>query len=439
MRIDHTGTLDPPRTTIPTDGGGRTWTPDALDHALADVTHRRRGGGSRGPHRLAALLGAIGDPQRRTNAVRIVGTDGKTSVTRLLGGLLSASGRRVGTTTSPHLERVDERIRLDGAPLPPTLLGPAVDAVRAALPRVDAAGEPVSFFEVITATAVQSFADARVDHVLVEAGIGGIGDATAAIPADVVVLTRVGLDHPELGSTLAAVTREKASVLPVGGTLVSGPQAPQVDAALAEVVAAREARWLRAGVDHGVLDRQPGDDGQHVTVRGPAERVVDVWLPLWGAHQADNAATALATLAVVLGGWPSPDELRSALAGVSVPGRTERLVDAAGPELVLDGAHDVPAVDALVAALAERPVSGPTVVLLGTTGDRDPGPLAAQLTAGGAQVRSVDATCAGTELAHELAAARSRVGPDGRVVVTGSLYLVGAARSQVTSRQLAVR
>ena len=439
MRLERTDALDPPATAIPTDGGGRTWTPDAIERALADLTHRRRGGGSRGPHRLAALLGAIGDPQRRTDAVRVVGTDGKTSVTRLLGGLLTASGRRVGATTSPHLERVDERIRLDGAALPPTLLGPAVDAVRAALPQVDAAGEPVSFFEVITATAVQSFADARVDHLLVEAGIGGAGDATAAIPADVVVLTRVGLDHPELGSTLAEVTWEKASVLPVGGTLVSGPQAPPVDEVLAEVVAEREARWLRAGVDHGVVDREPGDDGQQVTVRGPGGPDVDVWLPLWGAHQADNAATALAALAVVLGQWPNPDELRSALADVAVPGRTERIADAAGPEVVLDGAHDAPAVDALVAALAERPVAGPTVVLLGTTGERDPGPLAAQLTAGGAQVRSVAATCAGRQLAHELAAARSHVGPAGRVVVTGSLYLVGAARSQVTSGQLAVR
>lgn len=436
MRVHRTGTLDPPPTETSTDGGGRAWTLDALDHVLADLTHRRRGGGSRGPHRLAALLRAIGDPQIGSDVVRIVGTDGKTSVTRLLGGLLRASGRRVGTTTSPHLERVDERIQLDGAAVPPAVLGPAVDAVHAALPEVDAAGEPVSFFEVITATALRSFAAAHVDHVLVEAGIGGSGDATAAIPAEVVVLTRVGLDHPELGSTLAEVTREKASVLPVGGTLVSGPQAPQVDEILAEVVDARDAHWLRAGVDHGVLDRQPGDDGQHVTVHVPGGGAVDVWLPLWGAHQADNAATALAARSVVLGGRPDPDELRSALAEVAVPGRTERIVDAAGPELVLDGAHDAPAVAALIAALAERPVAGPTVVLLGTTGDRDPGPLAAQLTAGGAEVTSVDARCAGTELAHELATARSRAGPDGRVVVTGSLYLVGAARSQVNASRL---
>lgn len=431
------------------------WTSTSVEAALLAMTSRRRAGGSRGPHRLAALLHALGDPHTRAPVVKVVGTDGKTSVTRLLAALATASGDRVGATTSPHLQRIDERIRVDGAPAAPHRLGPALDRADDAVAIVEAAwgadasaragdqpaamvgqraGERLTFFEVVTATALQVFADAAVDLAVVEAGIGGIGDATAAVASEVVVLTPVGLDHPQLGSTRAEVAREKVGVLPPGGTLVSAPQRPDVEAVLAEVVAERDGHWLRAGVDHRVLERHPDADGQTVTILGPDGAMIQVWLPLWGSHQAENAATALAALYAVQGGWPAPDTVRTALAAVAVPGRTEQITGTAGPEVVLDGAHDLPATDALLAALAERPVAGPTVVLLGATGGRDVEVLSDRLAAAGEVVDHVEPGAGDADLSAALACARSRAGVNGRVVVTGSLHLVGAVRSLLAAR-----
>lgn len=430
------------------------WSSTTVEAALLAMTSRRRAGGSRGPHRLAALLRGLGDPQLQAPVVKVVGTDGKTSVTRLLSALATASGGRVGATTSPHLQRIDERIRLDGGPAAPQRLGPAIGRVRDAVAAVEAAwaatsasyrpdersptvqrptAKRLTFFEVVTAIALQVFADARVDLSVVEAGIGGVGDATAAVSSQVVVLTPVGLDHPQLGSTRAEVAREKVGVLPRGGTLVSAPQRPEVDAVLAEIVAERDGRWLRAGRDHAVLERHPDPAGQTVTILGPVGATIQVWLPLWGAHQAENAATALAALHAVQAGWPAPDRVRTALAAVAVPGRTEQFAGSGGPEFVLDGAHDLPATDALVAALAERPVAGPTVVLLGATGGRDVGELADRLAAAGCDVGHVDPSAGDADLSGALASARSRAGTDGRVVVTGSLHLVGAVRSRLAA------
>ncbi|MFP4635103.1 MAG: bifunctional folylpolyglutamate synthase/dihydrofolate synthase, partial [Nitriliruptoraceae bacterium] len=373
--------------------------------------------------------------------IKVVGTDGKTSVAHLLEALLTATGRRVGATTSPHLERIDERIRIDAGVASPQRLGPAVRCVRDAVARLEAvpppaascgglpAGERLSFFEVITAIALQAFADAQVDLAVVEAGIGGSGDATAALPAPVTVLTPVGLDHPQLGATLAEVAREKAGVLPVGGTLVSAPQTEEVDAVLAAIVAERGGRWLRSGVDHGVIERHPDEHGQTITLLGPGGATLQVWLPLWGVHQAENAATALAALHAALGGWPAPQLIRAGLAQVAVPGRTESLVRAGRPEVVLDGAHDGPALDALIAALAERPVEGDTVVLLGVSGGRDLTAFERRLRAVSADIGYLDTQVGDAEVAAALTAAEARAGALGRIVVTGSLHLVGAVRA----------
>lgn len=439
----------------PTSRSEVAWTSASVEAALLGMTGRRRAGAARGPYRLAALLRALEQPHLSAASVKVVGTDGKTSVTRLLAALATASGRRVGATTSPHLERVDERIRIDGGPVEPERLGRAIDRVGDAAARLEATwdvaapspegdvppaerppGERLSFFEMVTAIAVQVFADEQVDLTVVEAGIGGVGDATAAVPAEVVVLTPVGLDHPQLGSTRREVAREKVGVLPPGGTLVSASQRPEVESVLAEVVADRGGRWLRAGVDYAVLGRHGDGRGQTVTIRTPAGEVVEAWLPLWGWHQAENAATALAALHALEARVVPVATVRTALAGVAVPGRTELICPRGGPEVVLDGAHDLPATDALIAALAERPVPGPTSVLLGATGGRDAAALAGRLEAAGCAVECVDPHTDEAVLAASLARATARARPHGRVVVTGSLHLVGAVRSQLAAMAL---
>lgn len=408
---------------------------------------------------MAALCAVLGDPHLDVPAIRVVGTDGKTSVARLLGSCFEHLGVRAGVTTSPHLQDVTERIAIGSRAIAPDVLAPALARVIDVLPAVDrAVGERVTFFEAITACALEVFRTAAVDTVVVEAGIGGIGDATAVVPARVVALTPVGLDHPVLGATRAEVACEKAATLTRGGTLVSGPQAREVVDVLTEIVADRRAGWSRHGIDHGVAWRRPTVDGQRLGVTG-AWGELAAWTPLHGGHQAANVATALAALHAHLDdldlSWDAA-ALRAALTAVRVPGRTEVLHTAGGVEVVLDGAHDLPAIEALVATLSPRPVPGVTTVVVGRRGARDVAPWLEALRrvatsfvvvdAGHEPTRNADeiirvlretgcqvstASEAGRALCDSLAVR----GPGDRIVVTGSLHLVGDVRAALVASE----
>jgi dihydrofolate synthase / folylpolyglutamate synthase len=425
-------------------------TSDRADPAAAlwEAARRRRGPASRGPHRLAALLGALGNPHLALPVVHVVGTDGKSSVARLLGAVLAAHGLRTGVTTSPHVDSITERIALGDGPVPPSDLATAVDRVLAATPAVERRiGEPIGFFEVVTAAAALVFAELSLDLAVVEAGIGGSGDATAAMAGRTLVVTPVGLDHPELGATPAEVAREKAGLLAVGGTLVSAPQSPEVEDVLAELVAARGARWDRAGRDHHVEVVREGPSSQRVAVHHLDVAELDVVLPLRGHHQAQNLGTALAAARALLGRDLEGPAVRRAVASLRLPGRVEvHPASDRDPELVLDGAHDPLATAALATWLRAHPVDGPTALLIGASHDRAPDRFLAplrgvgdtvtvtaaaepgSLTAAAAADRCgrVDAVTADVPTA--LARTRSVTGPTGRVVVVGSLYLVAEVR-----------
>lgn len=419
---------------------------------LAALSGRRRGSAPRGDHRARALCEALGSPHLAMPAIHVVGTDGKTSVVRMVAALLEALGVRAGDSTSPHLHDVGERIRIGNRSLAPARLAAACAPLPAALSEAEyRLNEPVTFFDAVTAVALRAFADAAVDVGVVEAGIGGAGDATNVVQGRVAVCTPVGLDHPELGTTFAEVAAEKAGIVEPGGVLVTSAQEPAAAEALATVAQGRGATLLRAGRDFGVRARRQGPDRQVVDLHGLWDSRLRATLSLRGAHQAGNAATALAAVQAFLGTSDlCPDTLAAGFAAARVHGRMELVRRPGAAMVVLDGAHDALAVRALATGVRELDHRGPCALVLGVSGGRDPGLLLAPLrrlhapvvataarapgaaSAGdvadrlrgkGVEVTAVDDPAGAVELASR------QVGPDGLVVVTGSLHLVGEVRS----------
>ncbi len=435
-----------------TDGLAEVLHLDPEEDALDRLMYRRRGRAPRGSHRMQVLCEELGDPQRQLRSIHVVGTDGKTSTVRLIASLLHALGYRTGETTSPHLQDVTERIHVARRQVDREALLGDLDEVTPALFRAERRlGEPVSFFEAITGLALRRFVTDAVGAAVVEAGIGGAGDATNVLGAPVVVLSLIGHDHRELGETLEEVAAEKAGVVTPGATVVTAPQRPEVLAVLEEVVAQRGGRLLGAGRDLGVLTRRAIPGGQDVGLRGLDGSVVRGRLPLAGAHQAANAAVALAAVQAFTGTTDlDPARLRAGLAAVRVPGRVEVVRRGTMLPVVLDGAHDREAARALTRAVTEALAPRQVTVVLGTSGGRDPGPLLAELAPLAPRVVVTQATSPGArpvaELVREvrraglvatvssdpqvaLAAADRLTGPGGTVVVTGSLHLVGEVRS----------
>jgi dihydrofolate synthase/folylpolyglutamate synthase len=327
--------------------------------------------------RIATLVDLLGDPQRAYPVVHVAGTNGKTSVTRMVDALLTAAGLRTGRYLSPHLQRATERISLDNAPISAARyvevyreIEPYVAMTDAALP-----DEPdLSKFEVLTAMAFAAFADAPVEAGVIEVGLGGTWDATNVADGTVSVVTPIGIDHVEyLGSDLEGIAAEKAGIIKRGSIAVLAAQ----DARAAAVLAARcvelGATVARQGMEFGVLRRTRGVGGQLLRLQGLGGAYDDVFLPLHGAHQADNAAVALAAAEAFVGagaGQPlDADTVREAFASVVVPGRLERVRTA--PTVLLDAAHNPHGARALAAAIAEEFTFSKLVGVIGVLGDKD--------------------------------------------------------------------
>ncbi|MEX2562766.1 MAG: Mur ligase family protein [Nitriliruptoraceae bacterium] len=424
------------------------------DHAMFDRwQQRRRGDAPRGTKRIAALSEHLGDPHRHLDAIHVVGTDAKTSTTIMIGALLRALGVSTGETISPHLERINERIRINGASVDDAALAKVGRRIDEKLPDIQRSlGESVTFFEMVTAAAFSLFAEHNVMAAVVEAGIGGVGDATSVLAARTVVLTPVGRDHPELGDTYEAVTREKAGVITPGATLVMAGQNAQVRGAAALVAEERGCQVVRAGVDFDVVSRQASTAGQMVEIKGLGAFGARAWLPVHGAHQAANAAVAVAAVQSHLGvDRIDADAVTAGLAAVEIPGRSE-IFSSGQTTFVLDGAHDEKSAIALASVVEEMNSAAPIVAVVGSGTGRDAGRVVQHLPCAGAV-----ATCAGArgaapaeEVAEQLRhlvdevrcvpdpasaidVAARLAGPGGVVVVTGSLHLVGAVRGSIAS------
>lgn len=327
------------------------------------------------PERIHNLLDLLGNPQRAYQAVHLTGTNGKTSTARMVDGLLRAHGMRTGRYTSPHLETVRERIALDGEPVDEERFVNVYREVAPLAALIDAEyPEPVTYFEMTTAMAFAAFADAPVDVAVVEVGLGGATDATNVLQAPVCVLTPVGLDHAEwLGNTIAEIATQKMGIVYEGATLVSAAQPEEAVQPILARCAEVGATLAREGSEFGVLRRQIAVGGQVLTLQGLGDTYPEVYVPLHGAHQAQNAALALAATEALLGAGAGraldAEVVREGFAQVSSPGRLERV--RSSPTVLLDAAHNPAGMAATVTALQEEFEFRKLVVLVAALGDKD--------------------------------------------------------------------
>jgi dihydrofolate synthase/folylpolyglutamate synthase len=307
--------------------------------------------------RITLLMDMLGSPQKSYPVVHISGTNGKTSTARIVDSLLRSFGLRVGRYTSPHLESVTERITIDGIPLTEEQFTEAYDDIAPYVELVDSR-MPVkmTFFEVLTAMAYAAFADAPVDVAVIEVGLGGSWDATNVVQAATCIVTPIGLDHvPMLGNTVGEVAVEKAGIIHPDAMVVLAAQQPDAAEVLLRRCAEVGASVAREGLEFGVVERRTAVGGQLVTLQGLAGTYDEMFLPLFGEHQAENAACALAAVEAFLGGGESrqidPEAVREGLADARSPGRLE--VVRTSPTVVLDAGHNPHGMAATVRALAD--------------------------------------------------------------------------------------
>lgn len=396
-----------------------------LQQALEQLYGQERRRDKLGLDGTRALLGALGNPERRFRSIHVAGTNGKGSTCAMIERVLRENGVRTGLFTSPHLVDFRERIRVAGRWVDEGWLFQALERIEA-LP----AAEERTFFEVATALGFLAFAAHGVEWAVVEVGLGGRLDTTNVLEPELTVITPIGLDHTEiLGDTIEAIAAEKAGIVKPGVTVVLGAG---MDPRAREVIAST-ARERRA----------PVVEAERLVAAGDAASLA-------GSHQAENARTARAALAV-LGGFGlviPPRVVDEGLAAVRWPGRFEAAP--ADARLWWDGAHNPPGIAALVAAWRERGFPTPAAVVLATSRDKPIdelldalAPLLAGATlvatrsrnerardpveiAGAARARGVKVeTVAG--VAEAVRSALQAAGPGDRVLLTGSLFAVGEA------------
>ena len=312
--------------------------------------------------RMNLMLDVLGHPEQSFRVIHVTGTNGKGSTARMAEAICRAYGMRTGLYTSPHLERINERIAIDGQSLSDDDFVDTWDQVKDLVDLVDmrmeALGKPrMSFFEVLTAMAIWKFADAPVDVAVVEVGMGGAWDATNVLDADAAIIGPVDMDHMQwLGDTVEQIATEKAGIIKPGCTAVIGPQPHEqaVMPILEEAAARNHATLRRDGYEMEVVSRAPAVGGQLVTLRTSLGEYAEIPVAKFGEHQAHNALAALAAAEAVIpvSGQLDADIVSEALGGVKVPGRIEQV--RTSPTIIIDGGHNVNAAEALRAAIEEN-------------------------------------------------------------------------------------
>ncbi len=394
------------------------------------------------------LMGVMADPQHQYPVLHVTGTNGKTSTARIITALLQAKGLSVGTFTSPHLEQVNERMTWNGQPISDGAFAEVVSALAELEPLLE--HEP-TWFELVAAAALRWFADVAVEAAVIEVGLGGRYDATNVVDGQVAVVTNVGIDHVEyLGPTREHIATEKAGIVKPGSTLVLG----ETDPALVPIfqAAGATAIWFR-DVDFACTQNTVAHGGRLLSLRTPGAQYDDVYLPLHGAHQGDNAAVAVAAAEAFFGDALAEDVVAEALANAVSPGRMEIVRRA--PLVILDGAHNLAGARAVAATLDEEfATDGGRVIVFGCFTGKDPvemlhavGAASAKLVVGVAPpwpralpAESIVAAAShlgvasvpADSVADALGLAYDAAEPDDLILVTGSLYLVGAARAVLT-------
>jgi dihydrofolate synthase/folylpolyglutamate synthase len=411
--------------------------------------------------RIASVVELLGDPQRAYPVIHVTGTNGKTSTARMIESLLRACGLRTGLYTSPHLLDPRERIVFDGEPISIERftrtwedIAPYVDLVDKK--SVADGGIPLSFFEVMTAMAFAAFADAPVDVAIIEVGMGGTWDATNVADGLVNVVTPIGLDHHEyLGDSIIEIASEKAGIITEGSVAILAAQDVEAAEILIERCAEVEAVIARQGVEFGVIQRDVAVGGQLLALQGLHGRYDDVFLPLFGEHQAHNAAVALAATEAFIGNSElDPEIVREGFGTVTSPGRLEVL--RRNPTIIVDAAHNPHGAQALAGAvddsfefsrligvigmLEEKDATGiltalePVLDQVVITSPRSPRALGAEDLAdlaieifGEERVRCEVSLSSAIDTAVTIAEEEAMYGGVG-VLITGSVVLVGDAK-----------
>ncbi|MET4639931.1 folylpolyglutamate synthase/dihydrofolate synthase family protein [Mycetocola sp. 2940] len=323
-------------------------------------------------------LDLLGDPQRAYPIIQLAGTNGKTSTSRMIEGILRGYGLRTGLFTSPHLVHFNERIVVDGEPISNETLvrnwediQPYVNMVDLELE--DSGDVPLTFFEVLTVLGFAIFADAPVDVAVVEVGMGGEWDSTNAADAQIAVFTPIDLDHTNrLGTTIAEIARTKAGIIKPAATVVTAAQHPDAMAQLVNAAELSEAPLIAQDIDFELVSDVVAVGGQVISVRGRAGLYSDLYLPLYGDHQGQNAAVAIAAVETFLGNGLqrlSTDPLTEGLTEVESPGRLQLV--GVEPTVLVDAAHNPHGARSLAAALGKYFDFREIVFVLGVLGDKD--------------------------------------------------------------------
>lgn len=424
--------------------------PSTVQDALAFLEGLAPSGVRLGLDRIHAALRALRHPERDYPALHVAGTNGKGSTCALAASCLQAEGYRVGLYTSPHLERVNERIKINGEDIPDGLLGQRILEVLALYPQGLQTPPLLTYFEFGTLVALWHFSKEKVDVAVLETGLGGRLDATCACTPSVCVITPISFDHMDyLGHTLAAIASEKAGIIKPGVPVVTAAQPLEAMEIIESTAGERGAPLQVEGRDFHLTS-----EGPTFTWRGVRTAFWELTLGLRGPHQTQNAAVALAALEL-LGerGLPSSEHsVREGLASARWPGRLEELEG--DPPVLLDGAHNPEGATALARALDALYPGRRIHAVFGVLSDKDFRPVLRTLFPKFASVHltpvpsprtlapehyleEARALCAQVELHSSpeaaLAGARRGAGPEDLVLGTGSLFLVGRLRALVRS------
>lgn len=422
----------------------------ALSDSLAHLYRRQAFGIKFGLETEQALLNRLDHPESGLVFIHVAGTNGKGSVCAMLESILRAAGLATGLYTSPHLIRLHERIRVNGACLADQELIELIKQVEAQASAVARrpGGPEVTFFEFVTAMALEYFRRRKVQVVIWETGLGGRLDATNVVTPLLSVITGISLEHTAyLGPDLASIAREKAGIIKAGRPVVLGPMADESLAVIRSAAGAQKAQIISADQTVTIRRQRQNLDGQKIRIESACKAYGVLTLPLLGAHQLVNAAiavTAYEEFANLLGIEPDEPAVKRGLASVRWPGRLQ--VISRPPPLIVDGAHNPEAAEILDRALAELLPDSPLGLVMGLCQDKDLAgfmrPLARRVKRCWAvplnsersrlpaeiagEARRVGWPVAETTVPQALAEAQNwAAGAGGTVCVAGSLFLAG--------------
>ena len=408
--------------------------------------------------RISALAELLDHPELTYPSIQVTGTNGKTTTAKLIAALACAHGLTTGTFLSPHLGSVTERLTLCGGEISVAEFGEEYERLTPYLEDVDRRSErPVTYFEALTALAYLWFSDKPVALGVFEVGMGGTWDATNLVRGDVAVICPIGLDHvPQLGRTVAEIAVEKAGIVKEGRTAVVREQRPEAMEVIRRRAEETGAALILEGRDFKLTDRTGAFGGQMLTVEGVHAAYEEFFLSLFGEHAARNAAASIATLENLLGRPLDQSAVAAAMGSVESPGRLEVVVRR--PLVVLDGAHNPDAAEALVQALGESfrwtrlhlvaamfadkdveavmAILGPMAHAGYAARNQSPRSAPPDRVADGMRAAGLDDVRTYDDVGEAVEAARTRAAADDLILVTGSFYTVADARPLFTSNSL---